>query len=219
MQKRNIILLIASTLFFSCATVSGAQEASSTLSTKEEALTQKIVEAAKSFVGKDSLLVNGRKFRSDCTGVVSAAYFAADIDLWPIMEPYKGNGVTRLYLALNDKNLMAKSPFPTPGDLIFWDNTYDKNGNGKRDDYLTHVGLVISADNNGNIEYFHDLVNKGFVIEKMNLINGVNFEIVDGKRVIVNNYIRAPRNGDRENCLAADLCRGFGSAWKFDSFR
>jgi hypothetical protein len=32
--------------------------------------------------------------------------------------------------------------WPSPGDLVFWHDTYDRNRNGKTDDRLTHVGVV-----------------------------------------------------------------------------
>jgi hypothetical protein len=36
------------------------------------------------------------------------------------------------------------------GDIIFWDNTWDRNGNKRfGDDPLTHAGIVISIDEDG----------------------------------------------------------------------
>src|SRR6266542_2553732 len=32
--------------------------------------------------------------------------------------------------------------WPSPGDLVFFDDTYDRNRNGRADDRLTHVGIV-----------------------------------------------------------------------------
>ncbi len=35
------------------------------------------------------------------------------------------------------------------GDLVFFDNTYDRNGDGKFDDRITHVGIVVGFDKEG----------------------------------------------------------------------
>ena len=32
--------------------------------------------------------------------------------------------------------------WPSPGDLVFWHDTFDRNRNGRADDRLTHVGVV-----------------------------------------------------------------------------
>lgn len=206
-------IFLFSSLFYGCA--SYRQVDVSELTLEEQRVTQIIVKTAKSLVGKNSLTVRGKKFNVDCTGGVLASYYAAGIDLWPLMAPYKGNGVKRLYNALEDKDLVTTGAWPVPGDIVFWDNTWDTNKNGRADDYLTHAGLIISSDEEGNIEYFHHHIKKGYVIEKMNLLNpDVDRKVVDGKTVIVNSWIRAAGLGKKPGWLASHLFRGFGRGWQ-----
>ncbi len=185
------------------------------LTPQEQKVNQAIVAAAQSLVGKSALVVNGKRFNCDCTGGVLASYYSAGIDLWPLMANYRGNGVKRLYYALQDKGWMRLTSFPTPGDLIFWDNTWDKNGNGLADDLLTHVGLIISVADDGTIEYFHHHIRLGFVIEKMNLLRpDVGKEQVNGQWITVNSAIRARGLDKSVGHLASQLYKGVGEAWR-----
>jgi hypothetical protein len=63
----------------------------------------------------------------------------------------------------------TENRLPLPGDLVFWDNTYDRNGNGRWDDDLTHAGIVVSVDDDGTIHYVHHNYRRGIVVEQMNL--------------------------------------------------
>lgn len=183
-------------------------------SDSQQILSSKIIEASKGLVGATSLVIEGRRFSFDCTGGVLASYYAAGIDLWPLMAPYNGNGVARLYKAMKAKGWNKRTAYPQPGDLIFWDNTYDKNGNGLYDDCLTHVGLVISSDDKGNIEYFHHHIMLGFVIETMNLLEpNLYRQTTDGVSRVVNAPLRVKPNNDNP-WLAGQLFRTFGQAWR-----
>ena len=104
-----------------------------------------VVEGALSLIGKDVLAVNGKTFPMDCTGVVRAAYWYAGIDVAQDFGKYSGNGVSRIHQTLKSKFMLYSTKNPKPGDIVFWDNTYDKNEDGKWNDKLTHVGIVISA--------------------------------------------------------------------------
>ena len=213
--KKSLIILLPLFSFFCCASFPAEIEDSNELTFEQKALTSMIINAARGYVGTNTLVARGKRFNSDCTGGIMACYYSAGIDLWEIMAAYSGNGVKRLYYSLKDKNYLHRSPYPVAGDLIFWDNTWDKNGNGKPDDYFTHVGLVVSSDELGNIKYFHHHITLGFVIENMNLLRAnVYKEVVDGERIAVNNAIRARGLDKNQGWLASQLCRNFGQAWK-----
>jgi len=212
--KRGFLLLLPLISIVCCASVSFTGDESA-LSFEQKVFTSMIVDAARGYVGKSTLVARGKHFNSDCTGGVMACYYSAGVDLWEIMAPYSGNGVKRLFFALNDRKLVNRSPYPVPGDLVFWDNTWDKNGNGKFDDYYTHVGLVVSSDDEGNIEYFHHHISLGFVIENMNLNKpNVHRDTIDGKSVVINSGMRVADSTRSSAWLADELCRGFGQAWK-----
>ncbi|MDC7221796.1 MAG: CHAP domain-containing protein [Spirochaetales bacterium] len=135
----------------------------------------KLIEAADWMEGRRSLKINGRTFGLDCTGIVLAAYWYAGIDLAKDFGSYTGNGVRRLYYYLDDKALLYNTDLPHPGDIIFWDNTWDANGNEVADDSHTHVGMIVSMDRStGAGTYLHYNYSKGIVKEKINLLDPDN---------------------------------------------
>ena len=189
----SVLLLFAVMLFTSCETISlfdcpavkqkqdkkaaqGISEAAPKALPKDtKGLSQKqkqLVEAAYWAKGRTSLSVNGKKYRMDCSGVVSAIYQRAGIDLTQDFKKYKGGGVQRIHETLRSKGLTYKPTVPVPGDIIFWDNTYDANKNGRADDVLSHIGMVVSSDKRtGDVIYVHHHEKKGIVFEKLNLLH------------------------------------------------
>ena len=108
----------------------------------------------------------------DCSGVIRAIYFKAGIDLAQDFNKHNGGGTQRIHETLRYKGLIYKPAIPVPGDILFWDNTYDANHNGRSDDMLSHIGMVVSSDKkSGNITYVHHHEKKGIVFEKMNLLH------------------------------------------------
>ena len=182
-------------------------------------LQEKLVEGAYRLVGtKDRIVVRGRRFNFDCTGTVLAIYYYAGIDLSRDFSRYTGNGVLRLYKMLYERKLLYLTNYPVPGDLIFWDNTYDRNGDGKWNDYLTHVGMVVGVKSDGTIQYVHDHIRKGIIIERMNLLHPDEYARTRfGKRIIVNAPMRMKVAGVRHpsKWLASQLVRAFGKAYQY----
>ena len=133
---------------------------------------KQLVEAANWAKGKKYLTINGQRFRMDCSGVVRAIYFKAGIDLAQDFNKYKGGGVQRIHATMQAKGLIYRPTVPVPGDILFWDNTYDANHNGRSDDVLSHIGMVVSSDKKtGNVVYVHHHEKKGIVFETMNLLH------------------------------------------------
>lgn len=130
---------------------------------------QRLIEAAYWAEGRKELKVNGRKYNMDCSGLMLAVYARAGIDLEETYRHYEGNGVLRIYRYMKDKELFYKTNMPSPGDLIFWNDTYDKNNDGKVNDTLTHTGMVVSVDKKGNILFIHENYRLGIVFAKMNM--------------------------------------------------
>jgi len=163
-------------------------------------------------VGKASLVVNGKTYPNDCTGLVRAAYAFADIDLAYRFGSYAGNGVRRLHETLLDEGLLYATRYPAPGDLIFWDNTYDANGNGKADDEFTHVGLIIATEPDGAALYLHYHYRLGPVIERMNLVTPDDERLIDGKPANAVLRMRGSPPGPGSN--AAQLFRVLGKGYE-----
>ncbi|MBN2653092.1 MAG: CHAP domain-containing protein [Spirochaetales bacterium] len=207
MRIQSLVMLIF--CISSCATFSNSE-----LTQAQQSRVNKIVEAAYQLEGKKTLVVNEKKFNSDCTGAIAAVYHNAGIDLYKYIQKYKGNGVTRLYNLLSDYKLLHFSSFPRVGDIIFWDNTYDKNNDKIENDELTHTGIVISVSRNGDIKYAHYHYTKGFTIESMNLLfPDIYTKEINGKVVVINSPMRAKSAPKSKNWLASHLCRKFGMGY------
>ena len=88
-----------------------------------------VASSSLSMVGKTKLQVNGSLYRYDCSGLVEAVYASAGLFL-------KGN-VIMMYEQAREQGVLHKRN-PQLGDLVFFDNSYDRNKNGRRDDKLTH---------------------------------------------------------------------------------
>ena len=169
-----------------------------------------LLEEAGNLLGADKIIVRDRKFNFDCTGVVLACYYYAGIDLSRVFPRYSGNGVTRIYRYMEDQKLLHKAETPQTGDIIFWDNTYDRNGDGKENDELTHIGMVVSSSENGEVVFIHVNYSKGIILEKMNRKRGD--EYMDGNAVI-NSPMRMKSAKKSSAWLASHLFRVFGRGY------
>jgi hypothetical protein len=157
---------------------------------KKNKLTEKqnsLLIVANSLLGKKTYsktIVNNKTFILDCIGLVSAVYYGIGIDIQKDFAKYSGNGVARLFSSLKDKNCIIKDKNPSIGDVIFWDNSWDKNGDGiMGNDQLTHAGIVINTDKDGTISYIHANYIYGIVIETMNLNEPTTFKDANGKTI------------------------------------
>ena len=165
--------------------------------------------------GRTRLVIGGRRFNADCTGTVLAIYWYAGIDLASPLARYSGNGVTRLYRFLEEEQALYSTRRPKPGDIIFWDNTYDRNDDGQANDYLTHTGMVVAVEEDGTVHYVHHNYRKGVVFARMNLYKpGVYTEVVDGEQRIINSPMRMRGSPNFDKWLASQLTRSFGRAWE-----
>lgn len=171
-----------------------------------------IVSGGLTLIGKETLVVKGVTYPSDCTGVVRAAYAFADIDLAYRFGRYEGNGVRRVYLTLHDQGLLYGTSYPVPGDIIFWDNTWDANGNKLADDELTHLGLVVATEPDGSISYLHYHYRLGPTVEAMNLLHPDIDVAKDGRQINAALRMRGSPPGPGSN--AAQLLRAFGKGYE-----
>jgi hypothetical protein len=143
-----------------------------------------LAEGARSILGAKQLLVRGRRFTMDCTGVVLACYWYAGIDLARDFGKFSGNGVRRIHKTLERDDLLYSNAAPLVGDIIFWDNTYS-------DAPLSHVGMVLQVDSDGTVTYIHHHVTKGIITEYMNLRSpGVRTMIDNGQVKVINSPLR-----------------------------
>ena len=195
----------------SCATSRGVQELPGHPRQSVRARQELLVQAAHDLIGVDQLFVGDAEYDTeDCTATVLAAYAAAGINLGAKFHRYRGNGVSRLYQMMRAHRLYYRAnrrTRPAPGDVVFFDNTFDRNGNRRWDDKLTHMALVVAVDRHGTISYLHHHVRRGVIIEQMNLRHPDAPELNAPLR-----QKGSPRDGSGRY-LASHLVRGFGRAY------
>ena len=175
-----------------------------------------IAEAAENLLGKmpgSTVVVNGKTFTLDCIGTVRAIFYAMRLDVARDFPLYSQNGVKRLYETLKAQNLLHKNS-PRPGDVVFWDNTYDANGDGNlTNDPLTHAAVVLKVEEDGTIHYVHSHVRRGVIVEVMNLRRPRDYRDAAGK--IINNALALgsgiSRADNPPRWLSGDLWNIFGS--------
>ena len=101
----------------------------------------------------------GRRFHADCSGFVEAAYEARGIpirDAVPIRPEDEWKASAALHRASRELGVLyGAEREPLPGDLVFFENTYDRNRNGVADDGITHVGLVERVRRDGSVVFLH----------------------------------------------------------------
>ncbi len=110
-------------------------------------LQARLAARAASLVGRTAGFQIGReRFNADCTGFVEAVYEAEGVPLRSFMRgaaPDERSGVAAAYRTMRAYGMVfSGGDWPSPGDLVFWHDTYDRNGDGRGDDRLTHVGVV-----------------------------------------------------------------------------
>ena len=175
-----------------------------------------VIASAQVLMGKapeSHATVNGRTFVLDCIGTVSAIFYGMNIDVQRDFRRYAGDGVSRLYQSLLAHGAVHRDLLPRPGDVIFWDDTWDANGDGNlADDALTHAGVVLSVDPDGTIHYVHEHVIKGVVVESMNLFHPRDYYGPQGR--IINNAMAmnsgVSRRDNPAHWTSGDLWDSFG---------
>jgi hypothetical protein len=97
-----------------------------------------------------------------------------------------------------------------PGDLVFFDNTWDFNGDGQLNDPLTHVGIVEELEADGTVVFISRVANL-IARYRMNLSQPHVHKTADGR--LLNDYIRRKRPTDPAATarLAGELFSFYGN--------
>jgi cell wall-associated NlpC family hydrolase len=107
-----------------------------------------IVEYAKQFKGVKYKFGGATKSGMDCSGLVFESFRSHDIILPRISRDMAKNG-KKINLAHVEI-----------GDLVFFKT-------GSRRNEINHVGLVVSTDNNGNVEFIHSSTTAGVIVSSI----------------------------------------------------
>jgi hypothetical protein len=170
-----------------------------------------IARTAARLVGARTIQTGGRLISYDCAGVTRAVYLSQGHDLY---EGTGGNGpangVRLIYEHVRQHGRIHRGPAVRPGDLVFFDNTWDFNEDGMLNDPLTHVGIVEEVERDGTV-VFISRVSNAIERYRMNLHAPNAFRDADGR--ILNDYLRRKKPADPQatGYLAGQLFSGFGS--------
>ncbi|TSC31289.1 CHAP domain-containing protein [Corallococcus sp. Z5C101001] len=168
---------------------------------------ERVLATARALVGQSTVQVNGRRYPADCTALIEATYAQAGLTFRGTLKP-GDNGVTALYRYARANGRVYTDGRPVPGDLVFFRETYDQNRDGRRNDGLTHVGLVDGVDSDGTVTVIHR-VKRGVVRYRMNLARPhLPRDPKTGE--VLNDILRSPGPG-QPNVLTGQLFAAFGS--------
>jgi hypothetical protein len=166
-----------------------------------------VLAAARGLVGSSKVRLAGRTWPDDCTGFVEAVYARAGVS-------FRGagvagdNGVTAMYRYARSHGRVYTKGQPKPGDLVFFRETYDQNRDGRRNDGLTHVGVVDEIEGDGTVVVIHR-VKRGVVRYRMNLAKpSLRRDPRTGE--VLNDMLRAPGAG-KMPVLTGQLFASYGS--------
>ena len=170
-----------------------------------------IVRTATQLIGASALEVNGRPIAADCAGVTRAIFMKHGIDLYDssARDP-NANGVRLIDAHVRQYGTLHRGPVVYPGDLVFFDNTWDYNGDGKVNDPLTHVGIVEGQEPDGTI-LFISRVAGAIEHYRMNLALPHVHATAEGK--VLNDYLRRKDGRDpaETGYLTGELFAQFGT--------
>ena len=120
--------------------------------------------------------------------------------------PMRGR-VTMLYAQMEDEGWVHKEQLPFPGDIVFFDYTYDSNHNGRADDLLSHIAIVIDVDTDGTVHMVH---RSSSGIKPLTLNLRYPSQHKRGDKVI-NSYLAARGYGKEGRQLAGELWKAFAT--------
>lgn len=169
-----------------------------------------IVRSATKLVGARTILRHGRRIAYDCAGVTRAIYLDHGIDLYSGVNDPKANGVRLIHTHIKQHGRFHRGPVVHPGDLVFFDNTWDYNGDGQVNDPLTHVGVVERQESNGTIVFISRVAG---AVERYRMNIGLPNVHKTAEGRVINDYIRRKDVGDPADTayLTGELFAVFGS--------
>lgn len=166
---------------------------------------QDLARLAGAYVGRARLEGGGTVWRNDCSGLVCAVHAEAGIDVG-------GGSSIDLKAQAQARGVWHGRGSPAVGDVVFFDDTYDRNRNGRLDDELTHVAIVEEVAADGTLTLVHR-GSKGVVRIAMNLERPDVHRADDGTEL--NSYLRARTSRDPRGTryLTGELYVGHASFW------
>jgi probable lipoprotein NlpC len=170
---------------------------------------QRVLDTARAGLGK-----RGGASGVDCSTYVRSAYLAAGVDLYAAAAPHD-NGVQAIHRYVRKHGRLSRARLPLKGDLVFFDNSYDRNRNRLLDDRLTHVGIVEEVLPDRTVLVLH-ATNHGIVREPMNLRRPHTVTDASGQPMNAPLRRRSAYDGPRTPHLMSELFAGYGTIFGID---
>lgn len=148
----------------------------------------------------------GSRAGSDCVGFVAEVFRKHGVELLAEGGAPDDNGVRVIWRLAKRRGAVHKRERPDPGDLVFFDDTHDRNADGRRNDPLTHVGIVERVD--GDTVTFVHRVDRGVVRTRMNLDSPAARKVGGA---IANDHLRVGSATGHAPRLAGSLFAGFAT--------
>jgi hypothetical protein len=170
------------------------------------------VALAQGLVGKNKIILGGKRWGDDCTGLVRGVYAQMGVNLMSGAEA-DDNGVTAIWRYASTHGRLYEGGRPVAGDLVFFKETYDLNRDGQLNDGLTHIGLVEKIEEDGTVIVIHRVA-RGVVRYKMNL--QFRDSAVNNAGRAVNDYLRLAGAQNKPQ-LTAQLFAGYATLLPVES--
>ncbi len=153
-----------------------------------------VAKRARSMLKAPRFLVGKTRYRRDCSGFVLAVFASEKIPIENLMGMNRRrSSVAELYSLAKRKGLVHRQKVPAIGDLVFFDDTYDRNRDGRSNDPLTHVGIVERVDPDGTVTFVHR-VRRGVLRYRLNRFRP-HIRRDPETRKVLNHYLKIGRSG------------------------
>jgi hypothetical protein len=148
MTRRNLLAFLIPLVFLVSACTTVPERRAPTFGNEDER--ERIVEYAKSLLGKEELEQFGLDFRNDCSGYVIGVYKSLGYNF--VIEPKPGDSsiAQSIFWTLLKRNLVYRNRTPKKADLVFFKGTTDR-----RRDRISHVGIVAFVEEGETILILH----------------------------------------------------------------
>lgn len=183
-------------------------------SSRSAKLRASLVRMVTRWVGLSTLKRVSSRVPDDCSGLVRLAYQRVGLDPLGDRGRPGDNAVTTIWRRAHWLRALKRS-HPRPGDLVFFRDTYDRNGDGRRNDGLTHIGVVERVHADGSITFVH---RSGQGVTRGHLDLRRRSAHTDERGHVLNDYVRRQDRTDGPR-LAGELFAGFASATAFGMSR
>jgi NlpC/P60 family len=170
-----------------------------------------VVKTAAKLVGAKTISSKGRRIAYDCAGVTRVIFLEQGIDLYEnTTHDSTANGVRLIYAHMRQHGRLHQGPVAHPGDLVFFDNTWDFNGDGKLNDPLTHVGVVEEVEPDGTVIFISRVAD---AIERYRMNLGLPHVHKTAEGRILNDYMRRklPTEPEDMGRLTGELFSFYGT--------